>query len=179
MRKVIALISSATLILGMVGIAEAAPFTDTKYIGKWSSGTGHYPWEKETPHDFEGPNGVVTSENPGVPAWLVSDVNTGIFFSGNGSGRPNKGSWWTSLDGWTGVGNEDFLVNWHAGDPLKIRPADNSMKSSRLFSSIFIFNSSTSSVPSTESATLLLLGFVLIGVSFLGRRKFSPKTHRS
>lgn len=106
-------------------------------------------------------------------------MNTIIFFSGNASGRLNKGSWWTSLDGWTGVGNEDFLVNWDAGDPLKIRPANNNMKSSKLFSSIFIHNFTTSSVPSTESVTLLLLGFGLIGVSFLGRRKFSPRTHRA
>lgn len=49
MRKVIVLICSATLILGMVGIAGAAPFTDTKYLGKWLSGTGHYAWEDDTP----------------------------------------------------------------------------------------------------------------------------------
>ena len=179
MKKVIVLICSATLILGMVGIAGASPFIDTKYLGKWLSGTEHYPWENDTPHDFGGPNSVVISENPGVPDRLVSDVNTSIFFSGEASGRLNKGSWWTSLDGWTGVGNEDFLVNWNAGDPLKIRPADNNMKSSKLFSSIFILNFSTSSVPSTESATLLMLGFGLIGVSFLGRKKFTPKTHRA
>ena len=76
MRKIIVLICSATLILGMVGIAGASPFTDTVFIGKWLSGTGHYTWEHDTHHNFGGPNIVVISENPGIPAWLVSDVNT-------------------------------------------------------------------------------------------------------
>jgi hypothetical protein len=179
MRKVIVLIYSATLILGMVGTAGASPFTDTKYLGKWLSGTGHYTWEHDTPHDFGGPNCIVISENPGIPAGLVSDVNTNIIFSGKASGSLNKGSRWTSLDGWTGVGIEDVLVNWNAGDPFKISPANNNMKSSKLFSSIFILNFSTSSVPTPEPANLLMLGFGLIGVSFLGRKKFTPKTHRT
>ena len=179
MRKVIVLICSATLILGMVGIAGASTFTDTIFIGKWLSGTGHYTWEHDTHHNFGGPNSVVISESPGIPAWLVSDVNLSISLSGKATGRLNKGSSWTSLDGWTGVGIEDVSVNWNAGDPLKISPANEKLKSSKLLSSMFILNFSTSSVASTESATLLLLGFGLIAVSFLGRKKFTPKTHRA
>jgi len=177
MRKVAVLICSVTLILGMVGIAGASPFTDAKYLGKWLSETEHYTWEHDTPHDFGGPNSVVSFENPGMTAWPVSDENTIIFFGGSASGGLNKGSWWTSLDGWTGVGIENVLVNSNAGDPLNISPANNNMKSSKLLSSIFMFNFSTSNVPTPEPANLLVLGFALIGVSFLGRKKFTSKTH--
>jgi len=179
MRKVIVLIYSATLILGMVGTAGASPFTDTKYLGKWLSGPGHYAWEHDTPHDFGSPNSVVITGNPGIPAWLVSDVNTSIFYSGKASGSLNKGSWWTSVDGWTGFGIEDVLADWNAGDPFIISPANNNMKSSKLLSSIFVLNFNTSSVPTPEPANLLMLGFGLIGVSFLGRKKFTLKTHRT
>ena len=179
MRKVIVLICSAMLILGMVGNAGASPFTDTIFIGKWLSGTGHYTWEHDTHHDFGGPNSVVISENRGIPAWHVFDVNTSIFLIGKASGGLNKGSSWTSLDDWTGVGIEDVSVNWNAGDPLKISPANKIMKSSKLLSSMFILNFNTSSVPTPEPANLLMLGFGLIGVSFLGRKKFTPKTRRA
>jgi len=179
MRKVIVLICSATLILGMVGIAGASPFTDIIYIGKWLSGTGHYPWERDIPYDFGSPNSVVISANPDMPAWLVSDVYTSIFLSGKATGRLNKGSSWTSLDGWTGFGIEDVLENWNAGESFKISPANKKLKSSKLLSSIFILNFSTSSFPTPEPANLLMLGFGLIGVSILGRKKFTPKTRRS
>ena len=179
MRKILVLIYTATLVVGMAGIAGASPFTDTIYIGKWLSGTGHYTWEHDTHHNIGSPNSVVISENPGIPAWLVSDVNTSIFFSGQASGGLNKGSWWTALDGWTGVGIEDVLADWNAGDPFKISPANNNMKSSKLLSSIFVLNFNTSSVPTPEPANLLMLGFGLIAVSFLGRKKFTPKIHRT
>jgi hypothetical protein len=158
MRKAIMLICSATLILGTAGFAGAAPFTDIKYLGRWLSGTGHYTGEHDTPHDFVSPN---------------------IFHSGKTSGDLNKGSWWTSPDGWTGVGIEDVLANWNAGNPLIINPVDKDMKSSKLLSSIFILNFNTSNVTIPEPANLLMLGLGLIGVSFLGRRKFSPKIHRA
>ena len=178
MRKVIVLICSATLILCIFGIAGASPFTDSKYLVKWVSEAGHYPWEHGPPYDFGGHNWVVTFENSGMTAWPVSDENISIFFSGKASGVLNKGSWWTPLNGWTGVGIENVLVGSNAGDPLKINPANNNMKSSKLFSSIFIFNFKTSSAPTPEPANLLMLGFGLIGVSFLGRKIFTPKTHR-
>jgi hypothetical protein len=162
----------------MVGIAGASPFTDTIDIGKWLSGTGHYTWEHDTHHNFGGPNSVVISENPGIPAWLVFDLNTIIFLSGKASGGLNEGSWWTSLDGWTGFGIEDVLENWNAGESFKISPANKKLKSSKLLSSIFILNFITSSFPTPEPANLMMLGFGLIGVSILGRKKFTPKTHR-
>ena len=172
------LICSATLILGMVGIAGASPLTDTVYTGNWLSGTGHYTWKHDTHHDFGGPNSVAIAENLSIPAWLVSDQNTSIFFSGNASGGLNKSSWCSSLDGWPGVGIEDVLVNCNAGDPLKISPANKNMKSSKLLSSILLLNVSANSTPTPEPANLLLLGLGLIGVSILGRKKFTSKTHR-
>ena len=180
MRKVIVLICSATLILGKIGIAGASLLTDTVYTGKWLPGTGHYTWEHDTHNDFGGRNSVAIAENLDIPAWLVSDLNTIIFYNGNVSEGLNKGSWWPSLDGLTGVGIGDVLVNWNTGDSLKISPANKNMKGSKLLSSIFIINYNTSSVPTPtpEPANLLMLGLGLIGVSFLGRKKFTPKTHR-
>ena len=157
MRKAIMLICSATLILGTAGFAGAAPFTDIKYLGRWLSGTGHYTGEHDTPHDFACPN---------------------IFYSGKTSGGLNKGSWWTSPDGWTGVGFDNALVDWNAGDPLKMSPANKDLKSSKLLSSILLLNVSASRAPTSEPAKLLILGLGLIGVSILGRKKFTSATHR-
>jgi hypothetical protein len=53
------------------------------------------------------------------------------------------------------------------------------MKSLNLISSIFKLNFGSGSMPVVpEPATLLLLGFVLISIAFLGRKKFTSKTHR-
>ena len=172
------LICSATLILCKVGIAGASPLTDTVYIGKWLSGTEHYSWQHDTHHDFGSPNSVAIAENQGITAWLVSDLNTSILFSGKASGGLKKGSWEPFLDGWTGAGIENAMANWNTGDPLKISPANKNMKSSKLHSSIFILNFSSSSVPTHEPANLLMLGLGLIAVSILGRKKFTSKTHR-
>ena len=173
------LICAATLILCVVGIAGAAPLTDTLHLGKWLSGTEHYTWKHDTHHDFGGPNSVASAENLNIPAWLVSDQNTNIFFSVNASGSPNKGTWWPSLDGWTGVDFNNVLVDWNAGDPLKMSPANKDLKSSKLLSSILLLNVRASSTPTPEPANLLILGLGLIGVSILGRKKFTSKTHRN
>ena len=109
--------------------------------------------------------------------WL-SGPNTSIFYSGNASGGLNKGSWWPFLDGWTGVGIEDVLVNWNTGDPLKMSPANKKMKSSKLLSSTLILNVGASRTPTAEPAELLILGLGLIGVSIWGRKKITSKIHR-
>ena len=172
------LISSATLIISMVGIAGASPITETLYLSKWLSGTGQSNWKHDTHHGFEGPNSVAIAENLSIPAWLVSDLNTSIFLSGDASGGLNKTYWRPFLDGWTGVGIEGALVNWNAGDPLKIGSTNKDMKSSKLLASILTLKVSDRSAPIHEPANLLILGLGLIGVSIWGRKKFTSKTHR-
>ncbi|MGD8212129.1 MAG: PEP-CTERM sorting domain-containing protein [Desulfobacterales bacterium] len=178
MRKVLVLICLAALILGMVGIVGASPFTDSIYMANKLSGAGDYTWEHDPYHNSGGPNSVAIAENLGITAWLVSDMDAITLFSGNASGGQNEGSWSPTFDGWAGVGIEDVLVNWNAIDPLKIRPANENMKSSKLLSSILSLRFSVSSTPTPEPANLLILGLGLIGVSILGRKKLTSKTHR-
>jgi hypothetical protein len=162
----------------MIGMGGASPITDTAYMSKSLSGTGRYTWQRDTHHNFGGPNGVAIAGNLSIPAWLASDPNTSIFYSGNASGGLNKGSGWPSLDGWIDVGIEDVLINWNSGDPLKMSPANENMINSKLLSSILILNVGASRAPTAEPAKLLILGLGLIGVSIWGRKKFTSKIHR-
>jgi len=179
MRKVLVLVCSATLVVGMAGIAGAIPITDTKYFGEWLSGTGSNSWQHETPHDFESPNNsVAVPATSGISGWLVSDDNIRIFLNGKAYGSLNKGSLLTSGVSWREFDIEDIFADWNAGDSFKFSPANKNMRGFRLTSSIFKFNFRNSSTPVVpEPVTLLLVGFALVGVSFFGRKKFLPKPH--
>ena len=53
---------------------------------------------------------------------------------------------------------------------MKASPANENMKSFKLLSSVLRLNYGFDSVPVPETASMMMLGFGLIGVSFLGRK---------
>ena len=177
MRRVITVIFSAAIVLGMVGIAGAITFTDTKYLGKWLSGTGSYSWEHETPHDLGGSGYVVNSATLAISGWLVRDDGTSILLNGTAYGSLNEGSLWTFGFSWTEFGIEDVFADWNAGDPLGVSIEFENMTGFTLLSSIFNLDYEPGSIHVPEPAALLLLGVGLIGLSFFGKKKLTPKTH--
>ena len=175
MWKALEVICSAALIVGMVGIAGAIPFKDTKTIDRRVPGTERYSWKHDTRQNFDTLNRVEIATSVEISSRFVNDDHEGISFNLAAHESLNSGSWLTSGASRTGLAHKNIVAERNSEAPLQNSQSHMDMKGFKLIFSIFNLNDGTGNVPLPEPATLLLLGFGLIGLSVFGRKKFLPK----
>ena len=185
MKKVYIPFCIVVLVLGFLGNANAISITDKTPLWRILTGTGSTSWTHDTPFDFEVPHDTVNSASIEVFANFVDGNNDKISIEGQFHGYlSNSHLVWSGGWNFDYVGtiidiDPSFFNPWSNGDKLDVKLSyieTEGFKSLLLKKSVFRLdydnNTGPPTVPVPEPETMLMLGFVLLGLVAVSRKRF-------
>jgi hypothetical protein len=188
MKKLTVLLCSLALVLGIVGYADALLFTNVQTIDKCLAEgpianiftTDKVTYQHATPGDFEVPPDTVNSATLEILAQYVNGNNDVVTVKGSAVGNLNSGGWF-----WNGWSSSIFdihttFTNWTTGSPFSVTIdangclLDGYLKiATSTFKLDYENGDGVVSVPEPE--TMLMLGFVLLGLVGVSRKRFNNR----
>ncbi len=197
MKKFLASLYALGFIFGLVGTASAILFADIKFSGvTFSEGpptglitpTG-YSYSHKMPDDTGGLPDVVNSATLAISKNWNGGKDDNVEVEGVATGSLNEGgrrvnrrlwSWETPSVIVRGMKNS-LVADWNTEDSLDVTiRAIGSWDDGQLelASSTFTIDHTDTAAPFSEPATMLLIGFGMIGLARFGRRKSFQKSVR-
>ena len=200
MKKYLMFLCSVILVFGIVGGANAIPFTDTQVLDE-TIGEGpvaEYFWgdtitySHATPIDFEVPWDIVNSAELEISGYWIDGDDDTVEVSGTAVGTLESGGSqgtyfsfnslnWVSWDT-PSVSSFDIsstFSSWSTGAPLNVSITANGSIGDgilTLASSTFNLDYDNGSAPVPEPSTILLMGAGLLGLVGYNRKRFSKKS---
>ena len=189
MKKITILLCSLTLVFGIVGYADALLFTNVQTIDKCLAEgpianiftTDKITYQHATPHDFGVPPDTVNSATLKILAQYVNGNNDVVSVEGSAVGNLDSGGWF-----WNGWSSSIFDIKttftdwWTKGAPFSVTIDANGCLFDgylKIATSTFTLDyengDGTVSVP--EPGTMLMLGFVLLGLVGVSRKRFNNR----
>jgi len=188
MKKLTILLCSLALVFGIVVNADALLFTDIKTIDKCLAEgpianiitTDKVTYQHSTPSDFGVPPDTVNSATLNILAKYVNGNNDEVVVEGSAVGNLSSGGWF-----WNGWSTSIFdirttFTNWTTGSPFSVTIdangcfLDGYLKiATATFTLDYENGNDTVSVPEPE--TMLMLGFVLLGLVGVSRKRFKQR----